>query len=530
MLGAVIELLHADKGNIQLLDPERNVLTIAVQRGFDEEFLDFFREISSNDDSACGRALRSREPVVIEDVEVDTPYAPLRPIARAAGYRGVVSVPLLGFDEQPLGMLSTHFTSPHRPTTEELRRLELYARQAADFIERCRVDAALKHSQEVLSRQARLLDLSYDAIFVHDLSNRILYWNRGAIETYGYTPEEALGRVARELLHTVFPDSVTAITDELQRTGRWSGELEHTRKDGEKITVSSRWALSLNGEDATRSIMEINRDITREREAEGKIRKYQEELEQRVWARTSELTEANRLLRALSTKLLKAQDEERRRIARDLHDSVGQYLAAVAMALAAAKAEVKDLQPSLTHQLDEGSEATQACLAEVRTISYLLHPPLLEEGGLRAAVEQYVEEFGARSGIRVLLEAPRALGRMDNDVEIVLFRVLQESLTNVHRHSGSKTATVRIVVDPGKVSLEVQDQGKGAAEASDRRSSSEPFHPGVGITGIRERVSNVGGFVEITADGSGTLMRVVIPVSAQPLKIKAQERMASASR
>jgi signal transduction histidine kinase/CheY-like chemotaxis protein/PAS domain-containing protein len=143
MLAATIQLLGADMGNVQILDAECSVLRIASQHGFGQDFLDFFREVSSEDDSACGRALRSGERVVIEDIEADPLYEPLRAVAKAAGYRAVQSTPLIGRDGTPLGMLSTHTRSVHRPGEQDLRRLDLYVRQAADFIERCRTDEAL---------------------------------------------------------------------------------------------------------------------------------------------------------------------------------------------------------------------------------------------------------------------------------------------------------------------------------------------------------------------------------------------------
>jgi PAS domain S-box-containing protein len=171
MLAATIELLGADKGNIQLVEPERNVLVIAAHRGFPQEFLDFFREVSVDDNTACGRSLRTGARVVIEDVETDDLYAPLRPQARHAGYRAVQSTPLLDRDGQPLGMLSTHWHSPHRPTDHQLRSLDLYARQAVDFIERCRTEEAL--------RQADQLKDQFLATLSHELRtplNAILGW------------------------------------------------------------------------------------------------------------------------------------------------------------------------------------------------------------------------------------------------------------------------------------------------------------------------------------------------------------------
>jgi PAS domain-containing protein len=148
MLRAVIDLLGADKGNVQLLVPERNVLTIAVQEGFEQSFLERFSEVSALDDTGCGRALRKYEIVVIEDLETDHGYSPYREVARNAGYRAVVSAPLLARLGNVLGVISVHFAKVHRPNDQQLRRLSLYIRQAADFIERCRREEALRLSEE----------------------------------------------------------------------------------------------------------------------------------------------------------------------------------------------------------------------------------------------------------------------------------------------------------------------------------------------------------------------------------------------
>jgi PAS domain S-box-containing protein len=171
ILTAVTGLMGADKGNVQLLSGgERRVLTIAAQQGFERDFLDFFHEVSAEDDSACGRALASGERVIIEDIETDPPYAPLRPIARAAGYRAVVSTPLLSFDGRPLGTISTHFRAVHRPSEEELHRLDLYLRQAADFIQRSRMEQALRRSEQALLEADRRKD-EFLALIAHELRN-----------------------------------------------------------------------------------------------------------------------------------------------------------------------------------------------------------------------------------------------------------------------------------------------------------------------------------------------------------------------
>jgi GAF domain-containing protein len=169
MLDVVIELLGADNGMVQLLNAN-GVLKIDAQRGFDRDFLDYFREVSAADDSAGGRALKSRKRVIIEDVELDAPYEALRPVARAAGYRAVISTPLITSDGTLQGILSTYFRSVHRPNEQELRRLDLYVRQANDFIQRCKTEDALRESEASLREQDRLKN-EFLALLGHELRN-----------------------------------------------------------------------------------------------------------------------------------------------------------------------------------------------------------------------------------------------------------------------------------------------------------------------------------------------------------------------
>jgi len=220
----------------------------------------------------------------------------------------------------------------------------------------------------------------------------------------------------------------------------------------------------------------------------------------------------NERLRELSGQLMRSQDEERRRIARELHDSVGQYLTALGMIVGALRQSGNELPRSALERLQEADEAIHSCVLEVRTISHLLHPPLLEELGLASAVQWYVEGFARRSGIRVQTEIPENLGRLGPDLELVLFRILQESLTNVHRHSGSKVAVVRLGSDARQVWLEVRDQGKGAG------GNRGAIRPGVGISGMQERVRELAGVLEFTSDGAGTVVKAVIPLGAEPRK------------
>ncbi len=169
MLGAVIELLGADKGSVQLLN-KNSALTIDAQHGFDRQFPEMFAEVSADHNSACGRALKSGRQVIVEDVETDPLYEPLRPVARAAGYRTVMATPLIAGDGSLQGMLSTHFSAVHRPGEQELRRLDLYVRQASDFIVRCKTEDALRQSEQAL-READRLKNEFLALLGHELRN-----------------------------------------------------------------------------------------------------------------------------------------------------------------------------------------------------------------------------------------------------------------------------------------------------------------------------------------------------------------------
>jgi signal transduction histidine kinase len=243
-----------------------------------------------------------------------------------------------------------------------------------------------------------------------------------------------------------------------------------------------------------------------------KLRTEQGELETKVRERTVELDTVNRNLRELSARLLQLQDEERRRIARELHDSVGQMLAALTMNLSTVRADVEHLAKTAA-ALTDSESLVQEMSSEVRTISHLLHPPLLDEAGLSSALRWYVDGFAQRSKINVDLDLPRDFARMPHELETAIFRVVQECLTNVHRHSGSATAKIRLRAHDGEVLVEVEDKGKGMPPEK-RLEIALAGTPGVGISGMRERLRQLGGTLEINSNGSGTAVIARLPVSA----------------
>jgi PAS domain S-box-containing protein len=616
-----------------------------------------------------------------------------------------------------------------------------------------------RQAEQALSEQARLLDLSNDAIFVRDAGDHVIYWNKAATELYGFTHEEALGRVTHELLQTQFPAHLRMIKEQLHRDERWNGELVHTRKDGTKVIVISRWVLDRKANGNALRILETNSDITQQKRTEKALRESEErfraivettpecvklvsadgtllhmnkpglemvgarsadevvgknvydliapedldgfkafnesicrgeqgslqfdivglegkrrhmethaaplrnpdgtlvhlavtadiserklaeellrrseerfralvnassdvvyrmspdwsemreldgrgfiadtgkptkdwlnqyihpddqpfilrtireavrtksmfELEHRVrrmdgtlgwtysravpllnisgeiqeWfgaasdvtarkeaeenfrklaqtldaevrARTRELEEQSDQVRELSWRLLTSQDEERRHIARELHDSAGQTLTVLGISVAQLLQKTGRNAPELAGEAEQIQETVQQLHREIRTTSYLLHPPLLDENGLYSAISWFLKGILERSGLEVQFDISKDFGRLPRDMELVIFRLVQECLTNIHRHSESKTASIRIARETNQITLDIRDQGKGMPPA--RLAEIQLGRSGVGIGGMRERLRQFEGTMNIESDSSGTRVFATIPL------------------
>jgi PAS domain S-box-containing protein len=227
----------------------------------------------------------------------------------------------------------------------------------------------------------------------------------------------------------------------------------------------------------------------------------------------SERVRAEEELRRLSGQLLRLQDEERRRIARDLHDSTGQSLVALATALSQLHASIPSSSRRSRKLASECQTLAEQCIREIRTLSYLLHPPMLEEAGLEDAIRLFVEGFTKRSAIQVELEVSPQLGRLEPGAELTLFRVVQESLNNIRRHSGSPRAKIRVARNPQEITLEVSDAGRGISEKQPMQDGEIPFKLGVGIPSMHERVKLIGGQLTIDSSRSGTTVRVTIRIN-----------------
>ncbi len=245
----------------------------------------------------------------------------------------------------------------------------------------------------------------------------------------------------------------------------------------------------------------LEAEVAERRLVEEALRKTKAQLESLVEQRTV-------ALRQLSSRLLTLQDGERRRIARELHDSLGQYLTALKL-----NVDLMQQAPGHPELLPEIEQLVQQCISEVRTLSYLLHPPTIDAAGFASAASWFVDGFAQRSGIKVSLDVPSGVSRLSEAVEIALFRVLQEALTNVHRHSGASQAHVSVSTHAEEVVLEVRDDGRGISEEQLANFHTTGAGMGVGLAGIRERAWELGGKLGLVSDGNGTSVRVAIPVT-----------------
>ena len=341
----------------------------------------------------------------------------------------------------------------------------------------------------------------------HDLEEAISEHAGAAIITEEVLQNGTIGALAQKLSvqppWSDFPIIVltgsglsTATTELAVRSRAPLGNVTLLERPLRPVTLISTIRSALL---ARRRQYEVRDHLEQRRAAEEALQRAHDALESLVEQRTL-------ALRRLSVKLLRVQDEERRRIARELHDSLGQDLTAAKISL---DMLAHDLATKSVH-LHDAQELVDRSIADTRTLSHLLHPPLLDEAGFASAAKWYVEGFGKRSGITTQLDLPEQVHRLPRRTETALFRILQEALTNVHRHSGSRAVEVRVTADETRVVLTVRDFGMGVPrEVLDRFWRTG--NVGVGLAGIRERLKELGGTLEIDSTVDGTILRGTIP-------------------
>ena len=360
-----------------------------------------------------------------------------------------------------------------------------------------------KQAEKARARLAAIVESSADAIVTKDLNGTIETWNAGAERLFGFSAVEAIGKSISLIIPPELQNEEIEMLARLRRDERIEPfDTIRLTKDGKKVPVSLTISPIRESSGKVVGASAVARDVTDRKLAEDALKQSRTDLELQIQRRTESL-------RQLSSSLHHMQDDERRKLARELHDSVGQYLVSVKLNLA--QIDQPDIQKAKA-ALSESNQILDRCLAEIRTISHLLHPPLLDESGLASAAKWYVEGFGDRSSIQVNLDLSPHIERLPQAVEIALFRVLQESLTNVHRHSGSAKVDVRFEVQDGQVGLVVRDYGKGIPSEKLERFEATGGNLGVGLTGMRERILELGGKLQIMSENPGISVRVNVPI------------------
>lgn len=378
------------------------------------------------------------------------------------------------------------------------------------------------HQLEIAQAAKRFRSLAEADPFgmvIGNVTGGLNYVNPAFLKRLGYSEADVSSGKVRwdRLTPPEYAEADAKAVEQLRASGRCDVyEKAYLSKEGERVPILIGASI-IDAPGSDSEVAAFVTDLTPLKSAQHALRKANEELEMKVAERTAALeTEvldrkrAEMNLRELTGRLLRTQDEERRHMARELHDHAGQTLVALGMNLSALRMAAEGLNPKIASLATESHRLSDDLSKEIRTLSYLLHPPLLDEVGLSSALGWYLDGFSERSKIQVEVELPEDLGRLPKALELVIFRVVQESLTNIHRHSGSPSAKISLARSEGFVEFEISDRGKGIS--AERQQEMTTAKAGVGVRGMEERVRQFDGTLRIISDRDGTKVLVKLPI------------------
>jgi PAS domain S-box-containing protein len=508
IVDAAVAITRSDYASMQMLYPERGTggeLRLLAFRGFNPEAAKFWEWVRADSKSTCGVALRTGQRVVAPDIASCEFMADSedQQIYLQTGIHACQTTPLIARGGIVVGMISTHWRAPHQLSERDFRLFDILARQAADLIERT-------HREQELAERAALLDLSTDAIVVRDLQGRILYWNRGAEQLYGWTHDEAVGQSLHALLQTQFPEPFEQINDQLSRKHYWQGELRQTARDGRRVTVLCRKVLDGTAHSNSSAVLETNTDVTERRRAEERAREQEEQLRQ-----TEKIAAAGQLAASLA------------------HE-INNPLTSVTNAL-----YLLDHRPDLdadAKNLIAAATGELACVSRIvkQSLSYYCTGTVPQELDLAAIVEESLRIFSdrfKRTGVQLSKKITPGLSIMgfEDEVRQAIDNLLLNALEAIPQ-DGRLAISVRRShhwSDPNEegVRLTLGDTGCGIPKEHISRIF-EPFFStkpqrgtGLGLWVVRGIVAKHGGSIRVrsfAAEGrTGTVISVLWPSSSQ---------------
>lgn len=482
ILGAAIELMASDAASVQMLAADQASLTLLAWKNFHPDSAAFWQHVVIGAGSTCSKALGDNERVVVPDIEAcDFVAGTLdQQEYRRSGIRAVQSTPLRSRSGRLLGMISTHWRTPHAPTEEDFTFFDVLARQAADLIERTLAEEALRESEE---RFRLIANTAPVMIWMSGDEKQFTYFNQIWLDYTGRPLDAALGHRRFDVLH---PDDVERCRGVYERAfeQREAFQMEQRLR---RHDLEYRWVV-------TAGVPRYN--------ADGSFVGY--------IGTAVDITERKLAEEALSTvsqKLIEAHEDERTRIARELHDDISQRLALMSVRLDLLKQNPQASGADLEQEIAEVYQETVDLATDVQALSHDLHPPKLDLLGLDAAVAGFCNEVSHRLGVTIDVHfenVPKALPR---EISLCLYRVLQEALQNAVKHGGARCAEVSLNGHSNTIGLTVRDSGAGFD--ADKVTKG----PGLGLTSMRERLKVVGGQLSIDSQpGGGTTIHAVAPL------------------
>jgi PAS domain S-box-containing protein len=449
--------------------------------------------------TACGAAVTRREQMISQNVATDPMYAGFYEAAQEADISAAWSTPILSKHNRALGTFAVYSTVVGRPSALHLALVNRATHLARIAIDRQQAEDALRHSEQLLRLVLEAIPVG---VGVTDHDGNIILNNPASNRIWGQVIESGPLRYATS--RAWWHDTGRKVTPEQWASHRAieKGEtsinevIDIESFDGVRKVIHNS-AVPIRGEhQVIVGAVVVNEDVSAQKAAE------------------RELEASLKQMRMLTARVLHAQDDERRRIARLLHETTAQDLAGLKMLLARLNRTSDQLSDAQRAVLAESLQLAERSMNEARTVAYLLHPPFLDETGLLSAIRWYAQGFADRSGIHVDLDLPDALERLPQDVEMTLFRVVQEALINIHRHADSPTARISLRIATDQLTLEIEDHGRGITAECVAQLRLGLGACGVGLAGMRERLKQIGGALDVESSDRGTALRATVSFRA----------------